>query len=480
MVRVSDDFISSNNDGPGSYSKKFTEIILSGVNAGYGSVTNVLVQEPGTGYSNSDTITFVGGSPSATAAAASIVTDSNGAIVGVAVGDGGSGYQTTPNTVISTSTGSGANTVALFSLGFKKFPYADLTARLIDLFTYETLTIGSISSLSNIDPGSEYNADPFIDAVEGRVASYNKKDIILEITNLNGIGFVQGETIVQTINSSATSLTLENITGNTTLEVNESVYSSNSTANNIATGIVYQVTDNGSSLEVIIRDTIGTFATGQELNSITSNTVSDITGVSATTTSAVAKGKIKAGSNSSVLYVRRVSLFTDFNPDANANNLFGTVSGSNCAIVSQSIDANSLPAGRNAVITANVISTTGAINTVNVISSGFGYSPFETVTVQSPTNSYVATGRANVQFHGHQEGRYLTTDGFLNNDKFITDGNYYQEFSYEVQSVVAFDDYADILKSVLHVAGTKLFGKFISEEIANSNINVANSSLTLS
>lgn len=480
VVRVSDDFISANNDGPGSYSKKFTEIILSGVNAGYGSVTNVLVQEPGTGYSNSDTISFVGGSPAATAATATIVTDSNGGIVSVAVGDGGSGYQTTPNTVISTSTGSGANTVALFSLGFKKAPYGDLTYRLIDLFTYETLTIGSISSLTNLDPGSEYNADPFIDAVEGRVASYNKKDIILNITNLNGRGFAVGETVIQTINSSATSVTLENLTGNTTLEVNESVYSSNSTANNIASGVVYQVTGNSTVTQAILSDVIGTFAVGDELNSVTSNTNSDITAVSAAITSALAKGKIKEGSNTSVLYIKRISLFTDFNPDSSANNLLGTVTGSNCAIVSQSVDANSLPAGHNAVITANVISTTGAISTVNVISSGYGYLPFETVTLQSPTTNYVATGRANVHHHGHQEGRYLTTDGFLNNDKFITDGEYYQEFSYEVQSVVAFDEYVDVLKSVLHVAGTKLFGKFISEQIANSTISIANSSLTLS
>jgi hypothetical protein len=41
---------------------------------------------------------------------------------------------------------------------------------------------------------------------------------------------------------------------------------------------------------------------------------------------------------------------------------------------------------------------------------------------------------------------------------YIHDGDYYQEYSYEILSKISVDRYADMFKKVMHTAGTKFFG----------------------
>jgi hypothetical protein len=69
---------------------------------------------------------------------------------------------------------------------------------------------------------------------------------------------------------------------------------------------------------------------------------------------------------------------------------------------------------------------------------------------------------------GKALGYYRTKNGFLSSSKKIHDGEYYQEFSYEVRSAVTLDKYEAMLKQLLHVAGTKYF----ASTIIASNINV--------
>ena len=56
------------------------------------------------------------------------------------------------------------------------------------------------------------------------------------------------------------------------------------------------------------------------------------------------------------------------------------------------------------------------------------------------------------------EGRYEGTNGFLSSDKFIQDSNFYQEFSYVIQSNRSVIDYGDIVDKTTHPLGSKRFG----------------------
>tara|TARA_B100000900_G_scaffold415854_1_gene447518 strand:+ start:3244 stop:6540 length:3297 start_codon:yes stop_codon:yes gene_type:complete len=70
-------------------------------------VNSIHVTTVGSGYSNSDTVTFTGGSPGTTAVA-NIVTDNSGGVQGVEISNNGIDYQSVPAVTINTSGGSSA------------------------------------------------------------------------------------------------------------------------------------------------------------------------------------------------------------------------------------------------------------------------------------------------------------------------------------------------------------------------------------
>jgi hypothetical protein len=59
----------------------------------------------------------------------------------------------------------------------------------------------------------------------------------------------------------------------------------------------------------------------------------------------------------------------------------------------------------------------------------------------------------------------------LNEDKYIQDSLYYQEYSYEIQFEKSIDKYIDVLKQVMHPVGNKVFGKTVIKDI-NSTKNL--------
>ena len=57
-------------------------------------------------------------------------------------------------------------------------------------------------------------------------------------------------------------------------------------------------------------------------------------------------------------------------------------------------------------------------------------------------------------------GYYMTVDGFISDEMYIQDGNYYQSFSYVLKVEEELRKYADIVKSLLHPAGMKMFSEY--------------------
>ena len=60
----------------------------------------------------------------------------------------------------------------------------------------------------------------------------------------------------------------------------------------------------------------------------------------------------------------------------------------------------------------------------------------------------------------YSEGYWEGTDGFLSSDHVLQDGYYYQQFSYELTTLVPFNEWKDILKKLLHPAGLQMFGRY--------------------
>ena len=86
------------------------------------------------------------------------------------------------------------------------------------------------------------------------------------------------------------------------------------------------------------------------------------------------------------------------------------------------------------------------------------------------------SGEANVHFTGLGPGYWASKDSFLNT-KYLHDNDFYQEFSYVVESGLSLNKYRDILLKATHLAGTKLFGRVFKESLVNNAVTVANSTV---
>jgi hypothetical protein len=105
---------------------------------------------------------------------------------------------------------------------------ANLSSIIGDSLTYDAITIGTISAITGINSGQDYNIDPIVKIDEPLISQYGKKDLYINISNTSGGGFFVGEIIrqpntgakglVKTANSSTVyirSLSFENSFSNT-------------------------------------------------------------------------------------------------------------------------------------------------------------------------------------------------------------------------------------------------------------------------
>ena len=109
------------------------------------------------------------------------------------------------------------------------------------------------------------------------------------------------------------------------------------------------------------------------------------------------------------------------------------------------------------------------VSAVKLYNSGVGYIDGSSVTLVSTVDSSRdAAGTISFAGHGVADGFFKNTRGFLSSDKYIHDNYYYQEYSYEVQALTAFERYSGILRDLWHPAGMEKFGRTLVQEIAVS------------
>ena len=196
---------------------------------------------------------------------------------------------------------------------------------------------------------------------------------------------------------------------------------------------------------------------------ISSNVLTISTNNSITATS---KGIVKSSTTNSngtiTLEVKRIMFENTF---ISNNEIIGDVSGSvaNIVSVSDNLDIQ-YPIGLNASIEANVAIANGQVTAMEVIDSGYAYSNGEIIEFVSEDNMRAGTVQVINDGNGISKGYYRSSKGFLSEDMYIHDGDYYQEYSYEILSKISLDRYVDMFKKVMHVAGTKLFGSALIVE----------------
>ena len=178
-----------------------------------------------------------------------------------------------------------------------------------------------------------------------------------------------------------------------------------------------------------------------------------------------AKAIVKSSNNSHML-AKRITFENTWLP---SDTMIGEVSGSEANVIGVTEDLSVLyPIGLNAEITANVVTANGEVTALQVIDSGFAYSNAEIVDFVSEDNLRAGTAKMVLDGHGIGIGYYRSSKGFLSDDIYVHDNDYYQEYSYEILSKISVDRYSDMFKKVMHVAGTKFFGSALIVEEANA------------
>ena len=237
------------------------------------------------------------------------------------------------------------------------------------------------------------------------------------------------------------------------------------------TGVVASVFQGNNASYVRVSNVTSTFTTSYELLSqsfeiITGTTVLDVNQYAQLVT---AQGIVKAIVDSETILVKRIEFENTFVP---GEIVTGQFTGATATLISVAEDESSTPIGVNAVVEANVVTANGVITNLQVIDSGLGYANSEIVQYTSLDGTKSGTGKTVIDGHGTSKGYYKSSKGFLSADMKIHDGDYYQEYSYEVLSKISFDRYSDMFKKVMHVAGTKLFGSAMIIENADVNADV--------
>ena len=241
----------------------------------------------------------------------------------------------------------------------------------------------------------------------------------------------------------------------------------------VPTGFVSLVYTVGSNGYVRVSNTTQTFATNFALKSNTYPIFEEgqVLSVNVYSEFATAQGIIKDVANSSSFTVKRIEFENTFIPGETVS---GTLSGATATLIAASEDGDSMSIGVNATVDANVVITNGTIKTLQVVDSGLAYANSEIVQYYSEDGSRSGTGKAIIDGHGISKGYYKSSKGFLSADMKVHDGDYYQEYSYEILSRISFDRYSDMYKKVMHVAGTKLFGSTAIDENVNISGDVVN------
>ena len=153
--------------------------------------------------------------------------------------------------------------------------------------------------------------------------------------------------------------------------------------------------------------------------------------------------------------------------------------------------------GNNAVVVANT--APGTIKKIRINSPGLNFGRYDEALISNVTqgNNIITVNEAGSNtsgsavttyvkrqktFAGHGfpipsgivqfPGRYIDTKGFLSWNNRLQDNEYYQEFSYVIRVAELMNKYKNVVKSLLHPAGTKMFGDYMISASTNAGAQI--------
>jgi hypothetical protein len=109
-----------------------------------------------------------------------------------------------------------------------------------------------------------------------------------------------------------------------------------------------------------------------------------------------------------------------------------------------------------------ISSAIGQILRLTLVSGGSGYETPPTLNLSSSGDGTAQAVATIVTGAFTYPGRWLNDDGHIGSYNFLQDRDYYQNFSYVVKAKESIEKYRQALKDLIHPAGMKVFGEYLS------------------
>lgn len=325
-----------------------------------------------------------------------------------------------------------------------------------DMLQIEQLDVGTITSLTRINPGDDYTLDPFVTIIEPIVAGQKLYDLIITTAD-STVGFTQNENI-EVIVRKAFDGSSANIISSA-IQMAPHPFNDNDQ--------VKYITPTGTPL-------IGGLANNFTYRVVNSTPTSFKLSLTAggdpivlTPTGSVTTHLIENGSygkfgiiteiiDNTTLRVKRATTYRDIFDNGKT-----FIRGETSRFVTQALNVvkDLTISGLNSAVEANVVTANGSVKTLKVIDSGYAYAQGDIMSFfrQDDPTAKFGLAKGILEKQGQGTGFYQNTKGFLSYDKYLQDNDFYQDYSYQIISRIPFDRYSLMLKKVLHVAGTKMF-----------------------
>lgn len=372
-----------------------------------GIVNSITIDTAGTGYEIGDPVVII--SSSGAGACATVASVSTGNISSLAIINGGAGFKANDSVTVTPISGGGGASIYISSVDTSEEYHPNSYNLIAATIGLESNTLIGNTTYSNLVPAI---TDPANNTIANSMLYFNYANT----------GPISGITILSTGSGYDQPPVIDAV------------------ANNLVKtyGILGRMRIVDGGLNYSIGDTIS-FIGGAGL------------GATANVSNVAANGKITQVRFQTVtgFPIGGVGYTQDNLPTCNVE----TASGNGANIVVTAI----LGDGEEFMM-ANT--TLGAIERITIFDSGFGYTEAPTIDL---TGSGDGTARANatiIEGVFEYPGRYLNDDGFISSYNFLQDRDYYQLFSYVIQSGISIDDYRAVLMKLGHPAGMKMFGEY--------------------
>jgi hypothetical protein len=359
------------------------------------------------------------------------------------------------------------------------------------------VVLGSLTAVAIDNGGSGFSAGDIVDisgagvAGKARIASVRDENGKVQFNLIDG-GSGYSVNAVVTV-ATALYLSIANNVGE--FNAGETIVSSNSSANgtitfantslvqmiNFSTGLSFYVGDtvtgsNGGSATVVSviggGGTGATFAVGglinKEILNVNTDKITNYLSANLSLTWAFPKNPV-ANLNSVIgdtlsfrtVEAGTIAFLSNINPGA------GYSANPYVDVIEPDVAGEGIPdgfggiKGHNALVTTNVANAQGVATAAEVVKSGYGFIPGDTVLLSMPGNEgVVVTASAVVDLDGIDDGYWRNNKSFLSDVMKIQDSFYYQNFSYEIVVNRMLRVYEQTVRDLIHPTGIALFGRF--------------------